>query len=132
MKNDAYSYFIEQDYNCAESVVRVANDRFGMQLPEEGMQLLSGFGGGMCCGKACGAICGALAIVSKNVVEGRAHATEGFKDKCAGIVERMENEFGSLNCADIKPKYFKEDTRCLEVVEKASDILEAYMKELSE
>ncbi len=132
MKSDAYSYFIEKDYNCAEAVVRVANDKLDLRLPEEGMQLLSGFGGGMCCGKACGAVCGALAIVGKCVVQERAHATEGFKDKCAGIVSRLEDELGSITCAEIKPKYFKEDTRCLEVVEKVSQILEAYMRELSE
>lgn len=125
-------YYLENDYNCAEAVVRAANDDYQLGIPEDGLKLLSGFGGGMCCGKTCGAVCGALAILSQRIVEGKAHATDGFKEKCAGLVGKMEQALETVTCEQLKAKHFKDDTHCYEVVETAYGVLAAYLKELDQ
>ena len=73
-----YEYFIEQDNNCAESTLRVADEKYHLGIGAEEVKLVSAFGAGMGCGKTCGALCGALAVIGKLMVDKRAHATEGF------------------------------------------------------
>ena len=40
-------YYLEQRRNCAESLLRAANEAYGLNLTEADFALLSGFGGGM-------------------------------------------------------------------------------------
>ena len=47
-------YYLEQRRNCAESLLRAANEAYGLNLTEADFALLSGFGGGMGCGSVCG------------------------------------------------------------------------------
>ena len=47
--------FLEKDYNCAETVLLWANERYGLRVAPEDVALVSGFGGGLGCGETCGA-----------------------------------------------------------------------------
>ncbi len=129
MEDRAYDYFITQDYNCAESILRLADERYGLGLREQDFKLVSAFGGGLGCEKTCGALCGALAAIGRLRVEDRAHATENFKELCAGFVQRFEDELGSINCDALKLKYRNEETRCLKTVVLAAHVMDAYLKE---
>ena len=131
LREKAAKYYLEGDYNCAESVLLAANDEYGFGLDKEHCHyLVSAFGGGMGCGLLCGAIAGAMAALGQQAVCGRAHATEGFKDLCALTAAELEHALGSVNCAVIKPALFKADVRCLETVCRAADVLEAQMQKL--
>lgn len=132
LRDLAKQYYLEQDYNCAEAILRAANDMYELHIDKEAMKLVSGFGAGMGCGHTCGALCGSIAAVSKYLVEGRAHATEGFREDCGRLTEAFEQQLGSLLCEQLKARYKKEDVRCLETVERAADVLEQYMKELEQ
>ncbi|MCC8060803.1 MAG: C-GCAxxG-C-C family protein [Clostridiales bacterium] len=129
MKSTEYSYYIEQDNNCAESMLRAANDRYNLGLEEESIKLISAFGGGMGCGKTCGALCGALAALGKMEVKGRAHATEGFSESCRAFVEKFEKELGDTDCAVLKGMYYTEELRCLETVERTANVLSDFIEE---
>jgi len=113
-------------------VIRSANDYYSLGVPEEGLKLMSAFGGGLCCGKTCGAVCGAMAAFGKCAVGERAHATEGFKERCIELMERFEAELGTVSCAILKEQYFNEDVRCIAVVERVSKVFEQYMNEYLE
>lgn len=128
----AKHYYQEEDYNCAESILRAANDTYDLHIDKEAMKLVSGFGGGLGCGHTCGALCGSIAAVSKYLVEGRAHTTEGFQEDCGRLTETFQQQLGSLLCEELKAKYKKDDVRCLETVERAADVLEQYMNKLEE
>ena len=131
MRNEqVQNYYIEKDHNCAESTLLIANDLYKLGLTQEEMKLVSGFGGGFGCEGTCGALCGSIAVLGKMCVDGRAHATEGFKDICANYVKRFEEELGSTCCAELKKKYFVEGCRCKETVVKNLALLEAYIAEL--
>ena len=96
----AERYFLEGDFNCAESVFLAANEVYGFGLDQENChRMVSAFGGGMGCGLLCGAIAGAMAALGQEAVNGRAHVTDGFKDLCADTIVRyvraMQNTDGS-------------------------------------
>ena len=124
--------FLDGDYNCAETVLLWANERYGLRVAPEDVALVSGFGGGLGCGETCGALLGALAALSKTLVRERAHATPGFKEACAGLVDRFRAELGSIQCTELKEKYRRPDVRYLYVVERAAAVLDEYMHSLEE
>ena len=128
----AREYFLEKDNNCAESTLRIANDLYGFGLDGEAIRLVSAFGGGMGCGKTCGALCGAMAAIGEKTVTDRAHTTENFKEICSGFVERFQKEFGSCDCAEVKPAFFVEGERCVNVVSRTAKLLDEYLKELED
>lgn len=121
----AEKYYLGGDYNCAESVLLAANEAYGFGLDAEtSLKLVSAFGGGMGCGKLCGAVAGSMAALGFAAVTGRAHATEGFKDLCAETAAKLEAALGSTECAQVKPAFFCEETRCLGAVKAACAVIE--------
>ncbi|MBQ6693002.1 MAG: C-GCAxxG-C-C family protein [Clostridia bacterium] len=129
LKDHADQFYFEHNCNCAEAVLRGADECYGMNLGAEEHKLLSAFGGGMGCGKACGAVCGALAVIGKRNVKTVAHEEEGFKELCAGFVAKAEEKLGSIECSDLVPRFKTEERRCAATVELVSDLLEEYLKE---
>ncbi len=129
LKDHAAQYYFDHNCNCAEAVLRGADEFCGLKLGAEDYKLLSAFGGGMGCGKACGAVCGALAVIGKLNVKTVAHEEEGFKELCAGFVAKAEEKLGSIECAEIAPRFKTEERRCAATVELVSDLLEEYLKE---
>ena len=128
----AEKYYFDKDYNCAESVLCAANEAYHLGLEDGCHHLLSAFGGGMGCGSTCGALAGALAVLGAVVVSDRAHAAPGFRELCAGFVEKFERELGSQRCCEIKP-VFADPTgkrRCFAPVEIACRLLEAELAAL--
>ena len=124
--------FLEKDYNCAETVLLWANERYGLRVAPEDVALVSGFGGGLGCGETCGALLGAMAALSKALVRERAHATPDFGAACAELVDRFRADLGTIECTELKEKYRRPDVRCLYVVERAATILDEYMQALEE
>ena len=127
----AERYFLQGDFNCAESVLLAANEVYELGLDKDSChRLVSAFGGGMGCGLLCGAIAGAMAALGQAAVTERAHVTDGFKDLCAETAAKMEEALGSVNCSVIKPALFVEGRRCAETVRRAADVLEKQMAQL--
>ena len=124
--------FLDGDYNCAETVLLWANQRYGLNVAPEDVSLVSGYGGGLGCGENCGALLGAMAALSKALVRERAHATPGFQEACAQLVDRFRTDLGAIQCAELKERYRRPDVRCLYVVERAAAVLDKYMRELEE
>ena len=127
----AENYFLQGDFNCAESVLLAANEVYELGLDKDTChRLVSAFGGGMGCGLLCGAIAGAMAALGQAAVTERAHVTDGFKELCADTAAKMEEALGSVNCSVIKPELFVEGRRCAETVRRAADVLEKQMAKL--
>ena len=118
-----------EGYNCAETLVILGNERYGLGLTEDAFRLLSGFGGGMYVGKTCGAITGALAVLGKLAVADRSHQTEGWGGKVEGLLTAYQEAYGSTDCDDIVPNYRTEEGGCCPTVELALEALDAYVKE---
>jgi len=85
---EAEAYYRSGSYNCSEAVLAVVRDHFRSDLPQEIVQMASGFGGGSASGCMCGAIAGAtigLGLVLKNDKKRISHLTRElhtwFKEK---------------------------------------------------
>lgn len=122
----ARRYYVEENYNCAESVLLAANEVYALGIdPQSCVRLLGAFGGGMGCGGLCGALAGSLAALGAATIAGKAHTTEGLKERCAGFVDRFEAALASRECREIKPQRFAGDgERCFDTVRIACELLE--------
>ena len=66
LKERVIHYYIEQNKNCAVSMLQAAGDVYGLNLIEETAELFTGFGGGMGCGITCGSVdCSVIAAKYK-------------------------------------------------------------------
>lgn len=129
MNPSVQHYFLEKDNNCAEAMLRILKDIYDLDISEDSVKLVSAFGGGCGCGMLCGALAGSLAALGVIKVEERAHVTPGFKETCAAFCARFAAELGDTNCAELRPRYFQENVRCSEVLEKTLSCFEAFLAE---
>lgn len=122
-------YYLEKDYNCSESVLRILNDRYALGLGEADFKLVSGFGGGCGCGIVCGALAGAIAAMGSKMVNQRAHEDPAFKTNCGAFCTKFAEKLGGTDCAVVRPLHFREGVRCAEVVEAAVECFDAFLAE---
>ena len=125
----AQRYYLEGDYNCAESVLLAANAEYGLGLPDDAVKLVGGFGAGMGCGNACGALCGAVAALGVMKMGRRAHETYGFGKECSDLVRAFEAEMGGTQCSVLRKVHANQEQRCLKSVLAACAVLESHLEE---
>ena len=56
--------------NCAESIIRAANEEYNLGIAESDYTMLSGFGSGVMTGNLCGAAAAGAAVLGKMYVKG--------------------------------------------------------------
>ncbi len=127
IQDRAQYYFIDRNKTCSETLISAANDAYGFGISEEDLTLFSGFGGGLASGSVCGALAGATAALSR--LYGSREKTE-FRGIVSDFVKIFQDNFGSINCGDLEPIYKKPDTRCLDLVRKTAELLDAYINKL--
>lgn len=130
MLKDMYQkYYFEQNYNCAESLLRAANDYYELGLHDRDMIMVGAYGAGIQCGNTCGAVLAAAAVLSMKYVEAKAHESTDIKPVTTELIRKFNMKYGSTLCKDIKPQSFKPEYRCKMTVEAACDILEETIAE---
>lgn len=122
-------YFIDNNYNCSETILRYANDKYGLGISGDALKLVSGFGGGCGCGKICGVLAGSVAVIGVLTVKEKSHEGTLCKTLCGEFCARFAEAFGGSDCAVLKPVYFKEDVRCLHLIEKGAVLLDEFIAE---
>lgn len=131
LREKVYHYFIEKNFNCAETLIWAANDEYKLGLNSESIKLIGGFGGGMGCGNTCGALAGSVAAIGKILVGSTMPDAPSVRDTCAKLVENFEAKLGSTMCDELVKKYKRDDgTRCLMTVELAADVLDELVSSL--
>ena len=129
LKDCVHKYYLEQNYNCAESLLRGANDHFGLALGDREMILAGVFGAGIQTGNTCGAFLAAAMVVSMKYVAAKAHESADIKPAAALLTEKFSARMGSLLCSEVKPRFFVPGVRCLAVVDAACEALEETLAE---
>jgi len=127
LKESALHYYLDENYNCSESIIRGANDFYKLGLTEHEFKLLAPFGAGCCSGSLCGAVAGGVATIGAMRAEEswRGSASAGITKKFVGLCrERM----GSEICKELKSKNHTEALRCAKVVEITAETLEEVLK----
>ena len=127
LKEKVYDAYLVNNYNCGEAIVKIANDAYGLNIPEGSMKFISGFAGGVGCGSYCGALAGVIGMLGYMYIDEKEHETEGFRARCSEIQRRFISVLGSLECSELSKKYKTPETRCLYTIEKAAEILEEYL-----
>lgn len=130
LKDRVREYYLNNDFNCAETILRAANDEYSLGLSDDAYRMIGGFGGGMGCGQTCGALCAGIAVVGQKCIEERAHATPSLRGKCTELVAEFKKELGSTQCKEIMVKFKQPDVRCLKTIEHAADALDRVMQKL--
>ena len=133
MLKDVYQkYYFEQNYNCADTLLRAANDYYDLKLHDRDMIMVGAYGAGIQCGNTCGAVLAAASVLSMKYVEAKAHESEDIRPVVMKLMRKFNAKYGSTLCKDIKPQSFKPEYRCKMTVETACDILEETIKEYEE
>lgn len=106
-------------------------EEYGIGCGKDALKAVGVFGGGIGgTGRLCGAAAAAVSAiglkynddaVAKNNPEQRERSAAYIKDFLA-----LGNS-GSDLCKDLRPLYFKEETRCLDLVEEAYNLLKKHL-----
>lgn len=129
LKDHISEYYFEKNYNCAETILRAANDYYDLQLHDKDMIMVGAYGAGIQSGNTCGAILSAAAVLSLKYVEEKAHESEDIRPVVQKMMRKFNEKYNSTLCKDIKAQSFKPEYRCKATVEAACDILEDTIKE---
>ncbi len=129
LKDTFEKLYYDMNYNCAETLIRAANEYYDLGLHDRDMIAFGGFGAGIQTGNACGAILAAVSVLSMKYIEKNAHESKDIKPVTTEFIRRLNAEYGSILCKDIKPQSFQPDIRCRATVETVCDVLEQVIAE---
>ena len=122
-------YYFDQNYNCAETIIRAGNEYYNLGLHDRDMIMVAAYGAGIQSGNTCGAILAGASILSMKYVEAKAHESKYIRPVVMKLMRRFNLKYSSTLCKDIKPQSFKPEYRCQKTIETACDILEEVIKE---
>lgn len=124
-------YYVEQNYNCAETLLHAANEYYDLHILEEDMKMMAGFGGGMFVGSTCGAMVGCIAALSKMTIHTKAHEElQAIRPLIQTYQRNFKQILGATQCVELKPKYNTTEKRCLPTCLMASQALEKTIQDL--
>lgn len=108
--------------NCAEVMLRTANDDFNLGLLEKDFKMMAGFGAGFYSGKTCGAFIGALAALGVLFAKDRPSKREEVQEGAQRLYKAFFDEFGAIDCDALKPLYRDPVTGCDPVKTRAYEV----------
>ncbi len=129
--SNASKYFVPGGFNCAETVFYVLAENGVSGAQPECVRVLTGLGGGLSRNLICGAVLGAVTALSwaygRTDVSG---SGDPSKEVVQLFLDRFKEEFGELNCRDLRVKHLGIDDldaperrpQCLEFVNRAIEI----------
>lgn len=129
LKDILGKYYFDQNYNCAETILRAGNEYYNLGLHDRDMIMVAAFGAGIQTGNTCGAVLAGASILSMKYVEARAHESVDIKPVVQKLMRKFVEKYGSTLCKDVKPQSFKPEYRCQKTIENACDILEEVIQE---
>lgn len=125
-------HYLENDFNCAETMIQACNDTFHLDLPESAYKMLSGFGNGLYTGNLCRTLVGCTCALSCMLVETRAHTTEHLPYAQRLLVRNFRNLLGNTQCAKLKAVHHSKEKRCLTTCLLAAKAMNQTLDQLQE
>lgn len=124
-------YYLEEHYNCSETILRAANQYYHLGLDNEAMKVLSGFGSGMYTGLTCGALISCTAVLSKMLIQTKAHdQLDTFRPVIQKCVRNFKEELHDTECRNIRKTWYDPKLHCVHTVQAAGKALEKTINEL--
>lgn len=130
LKEMAKKYWSEEyDLNCAECILYAANEEYNLNLPEEALKVISGFGGGMATGDVCGVVTGAIGVIGVMFTEVSGHKSPRVRAMTRDFIKNFKEKLEFIKCVDLNRKYTDRNGRkCSLMVETGAEILEDIIK----
>lgn len=125
-------YYFDQNYNCAETILRAGNEYYNLGLHDRDMIMVAAYGAGIQSGNTCGAVLAGASILSMKYVEAKAHESEDIRPVVVNMMRKFNAIYASTLCKDIKPQSFKPEYRCQKTIETACDIIEEVIQEFED
>lgn len=125
-------FYFAADMNCAESILRAANNIYSLGMDESALRTASGFGGGMGTGHLCGAVSGCIMASGMLFVRERAHESQDLQNITAEFIDRVNKHFNSLLCNDIKKSHYDDEKGCSQVVYETAELFWSLVSEYSD
>ena len=98
---------------------------------EESMKMLSGFGSGMYTGLTCGALIGCTAVLSKLLIQTKAHdQLDTFRPIIQTCIHNFKEELHDTECRNIRKTWYDPKLHCVHTVQAAGKALEKTINEL--
>ena len=124
LKETAIKYRAEEyDLNCAECIIYAANEEYSLNLKEETLKVMAGFGGGMATGDICGVITGAIGVIGIMFTEVSGHKSPKVREMTIELINDFKEKLGYIKCVDLKKEY-ADVKRCTLMIETGAEILE--------
>jgi len=117
-------YGIDEDLNCAETILYGANQVYHLNLNPDSLKLAAAFGGGMAIESVCGVLTASLMVLGKLFVPDVAHKHPEIKELSKELFDTFGKEMGDILCKPLKDNYRTEEKKCREVILKAAEILD--------
>lgn len=110
LKNRAIRFY-NSGYNCSQCIIKAANEKYGLQLPNECIKMCIGVNNGFGIGSVCSVLMACIMILSVMY-------PDDIKSKRMKMINEFVCKNGSVNCG----KIMKND--CINIIESSCDILE--------
>jgi C_GCAxxG_C_C family probable redox protein len=124
LKETAKKYWTEDyDLNCAECIMYAANEEYNLNLSQQTLKVMAGFGGGMATGDVCGVVTGAIGVIGIMFTEVSGHKSPIVRQMTREFIKRFNEKLGYIRCVDLKKEYINEK-RCTLMIESGTEILE--------
>ena len=114
----------EHDLNCAECIIYAANEEYNLNLTEQTLKVMAGFGGGMATGDVCGVLTGAIGVIGIMFTEVSGHKSPAVRQMTMELISSFKERLGYIKCIDLKSEY-KDVKKCTLMVETGAEILES-------
>jgi len=116
-----HDLYWNDNLNCAVTSLLIFSEVFHINLNPQIFDSAIGMPGAGRYGAQCGLVVGSLMFIG---IQGKENGLEheAIVDKCNNFAKGFEDEFGSLNCRDLRPEGFKPDNPphlCEEITKKA-------------
>lgn len=111
MLKDRAIRFYNSDYNCSQCIIKAANEKYGLNLPDECVKMCIGVNNGLGIGSVCSVLMACVMILSVMF-------PDDIKRKRMAMINEFVCQNGSVNCGKIMK------SNCCDIIESSCDILE--------
>ena len=108
-------YYYKNGEDCSRCILKAAQYRYGLYIPEEIFRAFSSFSNGYGVGGMCAALNGAIAVLGLIYDENEA------KTKSLMLLSRFRKKYGGYNCSSV---YSAVSGDCAKVIGDVSQMLE--------
>ena len=99
------------------------NEEYNLNLSEQTLKVMAGFGGGMATGDVCGVVTGAIGVIGIMFTEVSGHKSPIVREMTREFIKRFNEKLGYIKCVDLKKEYINVK-KCTLMIETGAEILE--------